>query len=70
MDLYLVRHAIAEDRDAMRWPDDADRPLSDKGVDRFERESHGLGMLVPTVDIVELVQSQLFESNVGAAPRP
>jgi phosphohistidine phosphatase len=52
MDLYLVRHAIAEDRDAMRWPDDADRPLSDKGVDRFETESHGLAMLVPTVDIV------------------
>ena len=51
MDLYLVRHAIAEDRDPMRWPDDGDRPLSAKGVARFEREARGLATLVPTVDI-------------------
>jgi phosphohistidine phosphatase len=51
MDLYLVRHAIAEDRDPMRWPDDGDRPLSAKGVERFEREARGLATLVPTVDI-------------------
>jgi phosphohistidine phosphatase len=51
MDLYLVRHAIAEERDPMRWPDDADRPLSSKGVERFEREARGLATLVPTVDI-------------------
>jgi len=52
MDLYLVRHAIAEDRDAMQWPDDGDRPLSAKGIERFEREASGLATLVPTVDIV------------------
>jgi phosphohistidine phosphatase len=52
MDLYLVRHAIAEDRDPARWPDDGDRPLSAKGIERFEREARGLATLVPTVDIV------------------
>jgi phosphohistidine phosphatase len=52
MDLYLVRHAIAEDRDPLRWPDDADRPLSAKGVERFEQEARALATLAPTVDIV------------------
>jgi phosphohistidine phosphatase len=52
MDLYLVRHAIAEDRDASRWPDDGDRPLSAKGMERFEREAKGLATLVPVVEIV------------------
>lgn len=52
MDLYLVRHAIAEDRDASRWPNDGDRPLSAKGIDRFQREAKGLATLVPAVDIV------------------
>lgn len=52
MDLHLVRHAIAEDRDPMRWPDDGDRPLSAKGVERFEREARGLATIVPTVDIM------------------
>jgi phosphohistidine phosphatase len=52
MDLYLVRHAIAEERDAVRWLDDADRPLSAKGVDRFERAARGLSTLVPSVDLV------------------
>ena len=52
MDLYLVRHAIAEDRDPVRWPDDGDRPLSEKGIERFEREARGLATVVPTVDLM------------------
>src|SRR5690242_16606127 len=51
MDLYLVRHAIAEDRDPARWPDDGERPLSAKGIERFELEARGLATLVPSVDL-------------------
>ena len=29
--LLLIRHAHAGDRDPERWPDDRDRPLTDKG---------------------------------------
>jgi phosphohistidine phosphatase len=29
--LLLIRHANAEARDSERWPDDRDRPLTDKG---------------------------------------
>jgi phosphohistidine phosphatase len=35
--LYIVRHAIAEERDETRWPDDSQRPLTDKGKKRFKK---------------------------------
>ena len=50
MDVVIVRHAIAEDRDAMRWPDDARRPLTDTGRERFAAAARGLAVLVPEVD--------------------
>jgi phosphohistidine phosphatase len=34
MNLLLVRHAIAYERDPERWRNDADRPLSPKGIRR------------------------------------
>ena len=52
MDVIFVRHAIAEQRDAARWPDDALRPLTVFGRDRFTAAAQGLAMLVPTVDLV------------------
>jgi phosphohistidine phosphatase len=35
MIVYIVRHAVAFDRDAKRWPDDRERPLTKKGEKRF-----------------------------------
>jgi phosphohistidine phosphatase len=35
MDLYILRHAWAFDRDLSRWPDDDLRPLTDEGKKRF-----------------------------------
>ena len=48
--LLLVRHADAGDRDPNRWPDDRDRPLTDKGRKTQRRVSRALGKLelVPT----------------------
>src|SRR5215210_6289711 len=49
--LLLIRHAHAGNRDPERWPDDRDRPLTDKGrkvqrdVSRFLRKRD----LVPTL---------------------
>jgi len=37
MTLYIIRHAWAEDRDLARWPDDDQRPLTDKGRKRFKK---------------------------------
>ena len=50
MNVYLVRHAIAEKRDAARWPDDSLRPLSPDGVERFRRAARGLRRIVPSVE--------------------
>jgi phosphohistidine phosphatase len=36
MRLYLVRHAIAAEPDAKRWPDDRQRPLTKVGARRFK----------------------------------
>ncbi len=37
MDLYIVRHAWAGQRDDSRWPDDGMRPLTAEGKERFAR---------------------------------
>ncbi|MCD4727867.1 MAG: histidine phosphatase family protein, partial [Pirellulales bacterium] len=37
MDLYIVRHAWAADRDDAQWPDDDLRPLTEEGRRRFAR---------------------------------
>jgi phosphohistidine phosphatase len=52
MNLYLVRHAIAAERDPVRWPDDSQRPLTPEGEKRFRRAARGLGSLVRSVDVV------------------
>ncbi|HEV2703888.1 MAG TPA: histidine phosphatase family protein [Steroidobacteraceae bacterium] len=43
MHLYLIRHAIAAEQDAKRWPDDRQRPLTRSGARRFK---HTAGALV------------------------
>jgi phosphohistidine phosphatase len=43
--LLLVRHANAGDRDPAKWPDDRDRPLTDKGRKAHRRVSRLLGEL-------------------------
>ncbi len=52
MDLYLVRHAIAEPHDSARWPDDAARPLTAEGAERFRIVARGLRRLGVEVEVV------------------
>ena len=52
MQIHLVRHAIAAQRDAGQWPGDRDRPLTPKGEQRFRKAARGLGNLVSSVDLV------------------
>lgn len=42
MELLILRHAIAFPRDAKRWPDDAERPLTAQGAKRARRAAAGL----------------------------
>ena len=46
MELVLLRHAIADERDPGRYPDDSLRPLTDHGRERFRRAARGLATLV------------------------
>ena len=52
MDVYLVRHAIAETRDSTQWPDDSERPLAPEGAARFRKAARGLRRIAPHVDVV------------------
>ena len=50
--VYVVRHAVAEERDSERWPDDALRPLTREGEERFRQAARGLREIAPSVDAV------------------
>ena len=52
MDLVLIRHAIAYDRDAHRWPNDDFRPLTPEGHEQFRLIARGLRKIVPKVSVV------------------
>lgn len=45
MDLYLVRHAIAAERDDGAFPNDDERPLTTDGIHKFRLASQGLAEL-------------------------
>jgi len=46
MELLIVRHAVAFECDARRWPDDGERPLSPQGIARAEKAAAGMKQLV------------------------
>jgi len=53
LDLILIRHARAFDRDAAAWPDDSRRPLTAQGREEFRVLAKRLGRAVRSVDLVE-----------------
>lgn len=52
MKLYLLRHAIADLRDPVRYPDDSLRPLTKEGKEKFRRICAGIQRLNLTFDLV------------------
>jgi phosphohistidine phosphatase len=52
MDLLILRHAIAYPRDAKRWPDDRERPLTAAGIRRARRAAAGLKRIALRPDLV------------------
>jgi phosphohistidine phosphatase len=74
IELYLVRHAIAEER-GPRWPDDARRPLTARGIARFRDVVSGLraaGLCVDVVLTSPLVRAHQTADLLarGLEPRP
>jgi phosphohistidine phosphatase len=51
-EVFLVRHAIAFERDAEQWPDDRLRPLTPDGIRKFQKAARGVRRVAGTVDRV------------------
>jgi phosphohistidine phosphatase len=75
--LLLVRHANAGARDPAQWPDDRDRPLTEKGrkvqgdVSRFLRKRDlvpGLVLTSPWVRAVQTAEILVEGARVGQPP--
>ena len=47
MEVILVRHAIAYERSHSRWPNDALRPLTSAGKEKFRKAARGLALHLP-----------------------
>jgi len=75
MELLIVRHAIALERDAKRWPDDDERPLSPRGQARAQEAALGLRLvvgrpaLVLSSPLVRARQTAAILTDVAGWPR-
>src|SRR5215469_4016244 len=65
MDLLIVRHAIAFERNPRRWRDDGERPLSPEGMVRARKAAAGLKQLVERPQCV--LSSPLVRAKQTAA---
>lgn len=75
MQLLIIRHAIAFERDPHRWADDALRPLSPAGVKRSRKSAAGLKTLcrapvrLLTSPLVRAAQTADILSKIAGWPR-
>jgi phosphohistidine phosphatase len=72
MQLLVIRHAIAKDREvfAETGEDDALRPLTKRGAERMKEGAAGLRRVVPTIDVLaasSLVRAQQTAEIVAEA---
>ncbi len=76
MRLLLIRHADAGDRDPGRWPDDSQRPLTDRGRKRHRRVARKLRRrgLVPTLVLaspwLRAWETAVLTAEVSGGPAP
>jgi phosphohistidine phosphatase len=64
MELLVIRHAIAADRDEGSFPD-SERPLTEKGRERMVEVAAALNELVPELDVI--ATSPLLRARETAA---
>lgn len=75
MELLIIRHAIAFERDRHRWADDAQRPLSPAGFRRSRKAASGLKELCKVPDrlltspLVRARQTARILTEVAGWPR-
>src|ERR1700732_1592718 len=75
MELLIVRHAIAFERDRQRWRDDGARPLSPAGMRRARKAAAGLKEFSKTPDrvltspLIRARQTAQILTDVAGWPR-
>ena len=75
MELLIVRHAIAFERDRQRWRDDGERPLSPAGIRQSRKAAAGLKEFCKTPDrfltspLVRARQTAQILTDVAGWPR-
>jgi len=52
MDLYVLRHGQAGERDSQKYPDDRERPLTRRGIERLTRQVRGMKSLDICPDLI------------------
>lgn len=52
MDLYVLRHGVADARGHLAYPDDDERPLTAKGIRRMRRQTRGLNSIGLSLDVI------------------
>jgi phosphohistidine phosphatase len=50
--LLIVRHAVAHPRNVHRWPNDADRPLTEIGKKKFQRVARRMSAILDRPEIL------------------
>jgi phosphohistidine phosphatase len=76
MELLIVRHAIACERNAQRWPDDDERPLTPRGILRARQAARGVRRVAPrpvrvlVSPLLRARQTAAILSEFAAWPRP
>jgi phosphohistidine phosphatase len=73
VELYLLRHAIAESRENEGFPRDSDRPLTDKGVIKLRLVTRGMRALGLSFDLIltspylrALQTAEIVAADMGA----
>jgi phosphohistidine phosphatase len=75
MELYLIRHGIAGDRDPLKYPNDEERPLTDKGRTKTQQVAQRLyeiGLrfdLMLTSPLVRAAQTAEILQKAGLSDR-
>ncbi len=75
MELLIVRHAIAFDRNPKRWRDDGERPLSPEGIVRARKAAVGLKQIAErpqctlTSPLVRAVQTATILTDFAGWPK-
>jgi len=52
MNVYLLRHGIACDRNAKKFPNDDQRPLTQEGIERMREAAVGVAALIDQPDLI------------------